>query len=209
VVAIYLVVLGASGSTEPGQTSAGATSTALVAENATSSSANGSVPTSASAAAPTTVVSASPAESLADVDDEASGSAGPSFAPNATGILPPTSGGEASEQLPGEPDPSLTPGALNPAVTQATIQSTICVSGWTATIRPSESFTDALKVTQIGQYGYSDTSTADYEEDHLISLELGGAPADVRNLWPEPYTDSLSDGRPTGARLARVPWNLS
>ena len=38
-----------------------------------------------------------------------------------------------------------------------------------------------------------------YEEDHLISLELGGAPADPRNLWPEPYADSLPDWRSTGA----------
>src|SRR5437773_1158694 len=30
-------------------------------------------------------------------------------------------------------------------------------------------------------------TTGDYEEDHLIPLELGGAPADPRNLWPEPY----------------------
>ena len=30
-------------------------------------------------------------------------------------------------------------------------------------------------------------TTADYEEDHLISLELGGNPNDPRNLWPEPY----------------------
>jgi hypothetical protein len=101
--------------------------------------------------------------------------------------------------LPGEPNPSLTPGALNPAVTQATIGSTICVSGWTATIRPSSSYTTGLKVQQIGQYGYSNTSTSAYEEDHLISLELGGAPADPRNLWPEPYTISLADGRSTGA----------
>ena len=28
---------------------------------------------------------------------------------------------------------------------------------------------------------------ADYEEDHFISLELGGSPTDPRNLWPEPY----------------------
>jgi hypothetical protein len=27
-----------------------------------------------------------------------------------------------------------------------------------------------------------------YEYDHLISLELGGAPSDARNLWPEPGT---------------------
>jgi hypothetical protein len=101
--------------------------------------------------------------------------------------------------LPGEPDPLLTPGSLNPAVTQATIGSTICVSGWTATIRPSESFTNRLKVQQIDQYGYGNTSTAAYEEDHLISLELGGAPTDSRNLWPEPYAISLADGRPAGA----------
>jgi hypothetical protein len=30
-------------------------------------------------------------------------------------------------------------------------------------------------------------STSDYQEDHLISLELGGHPTDPRNLWPEPY----------------------
>lgn len=137
--------------------------------------------------------------SSADSDDETSSSAGASFAPNATGIVPPTSGAVPADRLPGEPDPALTPGALNPAVTQATIRSTICVSGWTATIRPAESFTYALKVKQIVQYGYSDTKTSSYEEDHLISLELGGAPADSRNLWPEPYTIALADGRSTGA----------
>jgi hypothetical protein len=88
---------------------------------------------------------------------------------------------------------------LNAAVTQATIHSTICVSGWTATIRPGSSFTGTLKVQQIAQYGYSDTKTSSYEEDHLIALELVGAPADARNLWPEPYTVTLADGRATGA----------
>jgi hypothetical protein len=37
----------------------------------------------------------------------------------------------------------------------------------------------------------------DYEEDHLIPLEIGGHPTDPRNLWPEPYRTSLPDG---GAR---------
>jgi hypothetical protein len=136
---------------------------------------------------------------MADPNDEASGAAGASFAPKATGVLPPTSNAAPADRLPGEPDPALTPGALNPAVTQATISSTICVSGWTATIRPSSSFTTALKIKQIVQYGYGDTKTSSYEEDHLISLELGGAPADARNLWPEPYTASLADGRSSGA----------
>jgi hypothetical protein len=35
---------------------------------------------------------------------------------------------------------------------------------------------------------YGETgSPSDYQEDHLISLELGGHPTDPRNLWPEPY----------------------
>ena len=41
-------------------------------------------------------------------------------------------------------------------------------------------------------YGYSD-SPANYELDHLISLELGGHPSDVRNLWPEAYGRSQWD----------------
>jgi hypothetical protein len=83
------------------------------------------------------------------------------------------------------PDPVCTPGATNPAVTDATLASTICLAGWTATVRPDQSLTDSLKQQQIREYGYSDTNRADYEEDHLIPLELGGAPADPKNLWPE------------------------
>ncbi|MCW7942637.1 hypothetical protein AAW14_11360 [Streptomyces hygroscopicus] len=85
------------------------------------------------------------------------------------------------------PDPSCQPGALNPDVTQNTIRSTICVSGWTATVRPPSSYTTALKKQQIVEYGYSDTNTADYEEDHFVPLELGGAPRSEQNLWPEPH----------------------
>jgi hypothetical protein len=88
------------------------------------------------------------------------------------------------------PDSSCTPGATNPDVSQGTIGRTICVSGWTSTVRPPTSYTNPLKVKQIAEYGYSDTSTADYEEDHLIPLELGGAPRDPRNLWPEPHYGS-------------------
>jgi len=83
-------------------------------------------------------------------------------------------------------DPVRTPGVLNPDVTQATIRSTICRKGWTATIRPPVAYTDALKRKQMRQYGETG-STLDYQEDHLISLELGGNPTDPRNLWPEPY----------------------
>ena len=79
-----------------------------------------------------------------------------------------------------------TPGVLNPNVTQANIRSTVCKHGWTATIRPSVSYTNALKRKQMRQYGETG-SMSDYQEDHLISLEMGGDPTDPRNLWPEPY----------------------
>ena len=98
----------------------------------------------------------------------------------------------------GLPSRTLTPGATNPDVTQATIHQTICVSGWTATVRPSSSYTSRLKATQIDVYGYADHHLADYEEDHLISLELGGAPRDPLNLWPEPRHIHLADGTDVG-----------
>jgi hypothetical protein len=82
--------------------------------------------------------------------------------------------------------PTLTPGSFNPDVTQATIGSTICVRGWTATVRPPVSYTNPLKVEQMPEYGETG-SPSGYQEDHLISLELGGNPTDPRNLWPEPY----------------------
>jgi hypothetical protein len=82
--------------------------------------------------------------------------------------------------------PTLTPGALNPDVTQANIHETICTRGWTKTIRPPVEYTNALKAKQMRQYGLAG-DPSDYQEDHLISLELGGDPRDPRNLWPEPY----------------------
>lgn len=85
------------------------------------------------------------------------------------------------------PDPKLTPGALNPNVTQENIHETICVAGWTVALRPPTSYTNALKVRQIAEYGYEDVTPQSYEEDHLISLVLGGSPTDPKNLWPQPY----------------------
>src|SRR5437016_4611005 len=83
-------------------------------------------------------------------------------------------------------DITRTPGVLNPDVTQADIASTICTHGWTKTIRPPTDYTNALKLKQMREYGVTGSPTQ-YQEDHLISLELGGNPTDPRNLWPEPY----------------------
>jgi hypothetical protein len=81
------------------------------------------------------------------------------------------------------PDPACTPGSTDPAVTQATIRTTICVRGWTATIRPPASETTALKHgTAYPAYGIPQGTVS--ELDHLVPLELGGS-NDVTNLWPE------------------------
>jgi hypothetical protein len=83
------------------------------------------------------------------------------------------------------PDAHCTPGALNPAVTHASLGATICRRGWTRTVRPPESVTAREKLASMRAYG-DGTQTSRFEYDHLVSLELGGAANDARNLWPEP-----------------------
>jgi hypothetical protein len=94
--------------------------------------------------------------------------------------------GTTCSSVNGLPDPACTPGVADPRVTQDNIHSTICVSGYTTSVRPPSTYTDRLKRQQIQAYGYGDSSPPDYEEDHLIPLELGGSPTDPKNLWPEP-----------------------
>src|SRR5205823_5073451 len=88
----------------------------------------------------------------------------------------------------GLPDPACTPGAVDPRVSPSTEATTICRSGYTATVRPPVSVTDRIKVEQMAAYGLAGQPLSAAELDHLIPLELGGAPADVANLWPEPWT---------------------
>lgn len=83
------------------------------------------------------------------------------------------------------PDPRCTPGALDPAVTPQSIGRTICRAGWTDRVRPPERITEPEKYASMAAYGARGPASA-YEYDHLVPLELGGAPNDPRNLWPEP-----------------------
>ncbi len=85
----------------------------------------------------------------------------------------------------GLPDPKCTPGAINPSVIQDNIKNTICVAGYSKTVIPPVSYTTPLKIKLMKSYGLTD-SRSNYEFDHLISLEIGGNPVDVKNLWPEP-----------------------
>jgi len=91
------------------------------------------------------------------------------------------------------PNLKVTPGAINANVTQSNIKNNVCKANWTSTVRPPVSYTNKLKATQmVGDYkslvATYGADPAGYEEDHLISLQLGGSPTDPRNLWPEPYS---------------------
>jgi hypothetical protein len=92
------------------------------------------------------------------------------------------------------PDPAKTPGVLNPAVTVSTIKTTICVHGWTSTVRPVVGVTDKLRKADTPA-GFA---PGDGELDHLVSIEDGGAPADTKNLWWMRYKDHY------GARVKDV-----
>jgi hypothetical protein len=91
----------------------------------------------------------------------------------------------------GLPDPMCTSGVIDPRVTQDNLKETICKPGYTKTVRPPESVTAKIKIAAMQDYGFTD-SPSHYELDHLISLELGGAPDDPANLFPEPYDIDLN-----------------
>lgn len=94
-----------------------------------------------------------------------------------------------------EPDPRCTPGARNPAVTQATIGQTICRPGgsYSASVRPPANVTEIEKRADMAAYS-NIAPLASVEEDHAVALSLGGAVNDPQNLWPEPDIPGASAG---------------
>ena len=86
-------------------------------------------------------------------------------------------------QHPTLPNPSLTPGKTDPAVTQATIQKTICKKNYTKSVR---NVTEAEKKEIMKRYNLPETELHNVEIDHFISLDIGGS-NDIENLWPQYY----------------------
>ena len=121
--------------------------------------------------------------------------------------------GESSSQPPSQPasvhhvgpsylypDPATTPGVVNPDITQANIRETICNPQWsTKSVRPPVAYTNGLKAQQLAASRFKDKNPSHYEEDHFISLELGGNPRDPKNLWPEMWGDARNAADLTGA----------
>lgn len=88
---------------------------------------------------------------------------------------------------------SVTPtiGRLNPAVTQATVAETICRRGWAQSVRPSAAWSSKLKRSQLP----AGASAKDYQLDHLMPIELGGAPKDEANLRIVPIVRAKADDK--------------
>jgi|HubBroStandDraft_6_1064221.scaffolds.fasta_scaffold320525_3 hypothetical protein len=95
------------------------------------------------------------------------------------------------------PDPKLTPGATDTAVTQATIKTTICVAGYTKTVR---SVSEAERQEVATRYGVPvEDLKSRVEVDHFESLEIGGS-NDLANLWPQYYRIAGDPPEYLGAR---------
>ena len=97
-------------------------------------------------------------------------------------------------------DPTLTPGATDPTVTQANIHQTICTRGYTSTVRNVSTKT---KSVVYAEYHISQSDKRRYVIDHLVPLEVGGS-NDIRNLWPEPKTDAEQKDQTENLLHARV-----
>ena len=76
--------------------------------------------------------------------------------------------------------------AADPAVTQATVASTVCRSGYTKTVR---NVSNATKSSIYAAYGVAQAKKRLYVIDHLIPLEVGGSNA-TANLWPQLKADA-------------------
>jgi hypothetical protein len=83
------------------------------------------------------------------------------------------------------PQDALTPGTVNPAVAQDSIQKTICRPKWVRGSRPATSYVDRVKQLQIKRSDLADKKLKNYVEDFRIPLEVGGG-TDPGNLWPQP-----------------------
>lgn len=91
--------------------------------------------------------------------------------------------------------------ALNPDVRQDTIQQTICIAGYTASVRPWTAYTNGVKARLLRERGQTQVSADEYELDHIVPLALGGHPRNLKNLMLQPLEGD--DGAKQKDRLER------
>lgn len=84
------------------------------------------------------------------------------------------------------PNRTVTPGVTRPITREA-----LCSTKWRLDRRMA---TVSMKKTVAAKYHVSWAKHADYEFDHLIPRELGGAD-ELGNLWPQPWPSAHKKDR--------------
>ena len=84
---------------------------------------------------------------------------------------------------------------LNQSVRAETLSETICMRGYTRTIRPPANVTNTIKYEMLRKKGYAISSMHDFILDHKIPLSLGGAPNDLRNFMLQTEDESKDKDR--------------
>ena len=85
--------------------------------------------------------------------------------------------------------------SLNPDVTPQTIASTICVSGYTAVVRPATLYTNGVKLKLLQSAALDPSAASEYELDHIVPLALGGHPRALDNLQLQPWPEARRKDR--------------
>jgi hypothetical protein len=93
------------------------------------------------------------------------------------------------------PDINLTPGASRPITIQDACNANLSTD--------DPAVPDPLKWEVLKEYGLRNVSTDAYEIDYLVTPRLGGA-TDIRNLWPEPYLNTMWNARVKDALEERL-----
>jgi hypothetical protein len=93
---------------------------------------------------------------------------------------------------------------VNSNVTQRNLGQTICVPNWSATVRPSTSYTRRIKLAQLKAKGIPSVDAPLYELDHIVPISSGGAPRDPNNLMLQLWTDPVNGAKPKDVKEAAV-----
>lgn len=84
---------------------------------------------------------------------------------------------------------------LNPMVTQQSIDKTVCIHGWTKTVRPPVAYTGSLKRRMMEDFGVPPEGESEIKLDHKIPLALGGSPDSPDNFMLQPDDESRDKDR--------------
>jgi len=84
---------------------------------------------------------------------------------------------------------------LDPRVTQETLAETVCVHGYTRSVRPGWRWARAMKDRALAAVGLGPEARGAYQLDHRMPLVLGGAARDPANLTLQESSEArIKDG---------------